>query len=95
MLASPGRPLEQLARIKDDMFPANAGLTGPSRLEQLAIIKDDMFPANARLTGPSRLEELRRIKKTCSHKVSASPSRQARLRWMLTRSWPWLAAMPL
>ena len=52
----------ELASIKDDAFPANTRLTGPSRLEELARIKDDMLPANARLTGPSRLEELAQIK---------------------------------
>jgi hypothetical protein len=53
---------EDLARIKDDVFPADFRFSGPSRLEELRRIKDDVFPAGARLSGPSRLEELARIK---------------------------------
>lgn len=54
--------LEELARIKDGLFPVSARPPGPSRLEELERIKDDVSPVNARFAGAYRLEELERIK---------------------------------
>ena len=54
--------LEELAGIKNDVFPVAVQAQGPSQLEELAQIKDELLPAAARATGSSRLEELAQIK---------------------------------
>jgi hypothetical protein len=54
--------LDELARIKDDVFPVDSRATQMARLDELARIKDDVFPGDARAARLARLDELARIK---------------------------------